>query len=143
MYLSEETEPHRYHGIYEIKPQSLRAFALQVAQKVRRLGEDSVRVIGDPERFVSRPAIGVGCAGPDREAVARGADVCVVCYDGAAYWAVRERLAEMGAAVLTVEHGTSEMPGMEAMCVHFAQRFPEIDFQYFAAHPCPWTVQPA
>ncbi len=141
IYASEETETHRFHAIYAIPEQPLREFAQILADRVKMLGEDSVQVMGDPERIVSRPALGVGCIGPDREIVARGADVLIVCYDGASYWNVRERLFEQGAAIITVEHGTSEMPGMENMCRHLAEVFPQVEFQYFAAHPQPWTVR--
>lgn len=131
---------HNYHAIYAIPSQTLRAFAQHVAGRVRYLGEDSVQIMGDPVRIVSRPALGVGCIGPDKEIVESGADVLILCYDGAPYWAVRERLYEMGAAILTVEHGTSEMPGLENLCRHLAARFPEIEFEYFANHPKTWTV---
>lgn len=131
---------HRYHAIYAIPDQTLKAFAQYVAERVRTLGEDSVRVMGEPDLVVKRPAIGVGCIGPDKEIVEAGADVLIVCYDGAPYWAVRERLYEMGVAVIAVEHGTSEMPGLENLCRYLAQEHPHIEFLYFANHPKPWTV---
>jgi len=132
---------HNYHAVHEVPEQTLAAFARYVAGRVATLGEDSVQVMGDSKRRVRRVAVGVGCAGPDRECVDAGADVCIVCYDGASYWAVRERLHEMGAAILTVEHGTSEMPGMESLARHLAERFPQVQFQYLAEHPRPWTVR--
>ena len=132
---------HNYHAIHEVPEQSLRQFARYVAARIEPLGEDSVRVMGAPDRPVRRVAVGVGCIGPDKECVEAGADVCLVCYDGASYWAVRERLHEMGAAVIAVEHGTSEMPGIENLARHLAQRFPRIAFHYLAEHPRPWTVR--
>jgi putative NIF3 family GTP cyclohydrolase 1 type 2 len=129
-----------FRAIYRIKPVRLRDFARDVARRITPLGEDSVQVMGDPERVVSRPAIGVGCISPDAAEVEAGADVVIVCFDGASYWRSRERLHEMGAAVITVEHGTSEMPGMESLCRHLAGKFPEVKFEYFANHPRPWTV---
>ncbi len=130
-----------YHGLYEVEPKTLRAFAEYVLKRIAPLGEDSVQVMGDPERTITKVALGVGCIGPDKEMVESGADVMLVCYDGACYWAVRERLAEMGAAIVTVEHGTSEMWGMESLCSHLAETFPAVSFQYFAEHPRTWTVR--
>lgn len=130
-----------FRAIYDIKPQKLHDFAREIAGKVKALGEDSVQVMGDPERIVSRPAIGVGCISPDRETVEAGADVVIVCFDGASYWQSRERLHEMGAAVITLEHGTTELPGMESLCRHLAEKFPQIKFEYFANHPRPWTAR--
>lgn len=132
---------HGYHAMYAVSTQPLRSFAQHVADRVRTLGEDSVQVMGDPDRVVRRAAIGVGCIGPDKELVEAGADALIVCYDGAPYWAVRERLYELGAAVVTVEHGTSEMPGLESLYRHLAATFPEIEFVYFANHPKTWTVK--
>ncbi len=131
----------RWHAMYEVAEQPLREFARYIAERIRPLGEDSVQVIGDPERIVSRPSLGVGCIGPDKEMAEFGSDVLIVCYDGAPYWAVRERLAEMGVAVITVEHGTSEMWGMEKLTSHLAEVFPHIGFRYFAEHPRTWTVR--
>jgi len=132
---------NRYRAVYETEPQPLETFAQAVADRVAPLGEDSVRIMGDPKRIVRRVAVGVGCIGPDAECVEAGADAVIVCYDGASYWSTRERLYEMGAAVVTVEHGTCEMPGMENLCKHLAGRFPSVTFQYFAEHPRTWTVR--
>jgi len=130
----------RWHAMYEIPEQTLRQFAGYIARRVKPLGEDSVRVMGDPDMLVSRPSLGVGCAGPDKEMVEFGSDVLIVCYDGASYWATRERLVEMGVGVIVVEHGTSEMWGMQNLCRHLAERFPGVSFEYFDDHPRCWTV---
>lgn len=133
---------HRhYHGLYAIEPRTLREFARYVAERIRPLGEDSVQVMGDPDRIVSRPSLGVGCILPDAEMVELGSDVLLMCFDGASYWAHRERLYEMGAAIVTVEHGTTEMWGLESLCKHLAEVFPDIQFEYFAEHPRTWTVR--
>jgi putative NIF3 family GTP cyclohydrolase 1 type 2 len=130
-----------FRAIYQIRPQKLRDFARDIARRVKPLGEDSVQVMGDPDRIVRCPALGVGCISPDKETVDAGADVVIVCYDGASYWQSRERLHEMGAAVITLEHGTTEMPGIENLCRHLAEKFPQVQFQYLARHPRPWTVR--
>lgn len=131
----------RLHGLYEIPEQSLREFATYILERIAPLGEDSVQVIGDPNRRVRRPALGVGCIGPDTEMVEAGADVLIVCFDGACYWGVRERLAEMGVAIITVEHGSTEMWGLENLCRHLAEVYPQVEFKYFAEHPRTWTVK--
>lgn len=131
----------RWTAMYEIPEMTLRDFAQQVANRIGPLGEDSVQVIGDPQRKVRRPAIGVGCVVPDEEMVKFGADVLIMCYDGASYWSHRERLVEMGAAILTVEHGTSEMPGMMNLRDHLADRYPAVEFIWIAEHPRTWTVK--
>ena len=89
---------------------------------------------------VSRPSVGVGCGGPDTDMVEKGSDVLIVCFDGASYWAKRQRFAELGVGVITVEHGTTEMWGLEDLAKHLNEKFPEIEFLYFAEHAKPWTV---
>jgi putative NIF3 family GTP cyclohydrolase 1 type 2 len=138
-----ESTEHGYHALYEIAPQPLRCFAQYIAEKIRPTGEDSVQAMGNPDRIVSHPALGVGCIGPDKEMVDAGADVVIVCYDGAPYWMVRERLFEQGAAVITVEHGTSEMWGIENLCRHLETVYPSVSWEHFAMHPRTWTVRPA
>ena len=130
----------RWTAVYEIPETTLRDFARHVAGRTRSLGEPTVQVLGSPEMKVSHPAIGVGCVVPDQEMVEFGADVLVVCFDGASYWQHRERLAEMGVGIITVEHGTSEMPGLMSLRDHLATRFPEVEFTWIAEHPRPWTV---
>lgn len=131
----------RWTALYAVEEQPLRRFARYVAGRVRKLGEDAVQVMGDPDRLIRRVAVGVGCAVPDHEMVEAGADVLIVCFDGASYWGHRERNVEAGAAVITVEHGTSEMPGLMALRDHLARRFPSVEFVFIAEHPRTWTVQ--
>jgi len=128
------------HAAYAIEPTTLREFAQHVAKKIAPLGEDSVSVIGDPERIVSRPAVGVGCGGPDKDMFDEGADVLIVCYDGAGYWNTRSRLAELGAAVICIEHGTSEIPGMVNLAKYVKEQFPQLTVHHLEKHARPWTV---
>ena len=131
----------RWNAVYEIPETTLQSFAQHVADRILPLGEDSVQVIGDPQMKVRHPAVGVGCAVPDQEMVEFGADVLVMCYDGASYWQKRERLAEMGVGIVTVEHGSSEMPGLMSLRDHLAQQFPAVEFLWIAEHPRTWTVK--
>ena len=130
----------RWHAVYGIEETTLYEFAQVVASKVQVLGQDSVQVIGDPAMKVSRPALGVGCGGPDTDMIALGADVLIVCFDGAPYWRSRQRFAELGVGVITVEHGTSEMWGIENLAAYLRETFPSITVHYLDLHPRPWTV---
>jgi putative NIF3 family GTP cyclohydrolase 1 type 2 len=131
----------RWHAVYQIEETTLAEFARYVAGKVKSLGEDSIRVLGDPQMRVSRPSLGVGCGGPDTDMINVGSDVLIVCDDGASYWATRERLVELGVGVIVVEHGTSEMWGLENLARHLAERFPELQVHYVDQHPKPWTMR--
>ena len=124
-----------WHAMYAIEPTTLEGFARHVAARVRSLGQDGVEILGNPEMRVQRPAIGVGCGGPDKDMIDRGADALVVCYDGSWYWRDRERFVELGAGVVMVEHGTSEMWGIENLARYLTETFPTLEIQYFARHP--------
>ena len=130
----------RWHALYAIEETTLREFAQYVALKVQVLGQDSVQVIGDPDMRVSRPALGVGCGGPDTDMIDRGADVLIVCFDGASYWQARQRFSELGVGVITVEHGTSEMWGLENLARYLSETFPSLTVHYLDLHARPWTV---
>ncbi len=125
----------RWHAVYRIEETTLGEFARTVAARVRCLGQDGVDMMGDPEMRVSRPALGVGCGGPDVDMIEHGADVLIVCYDGASYWATRERFIELGVGVIVVEHGTSEMWGMQSLARYLRQTFPGLDVVDSAEHP--------
>ena len=136
-----ESKQNRYFGVYEVPEQSLHKFARYMANRIHPLGEDSVQVIGAPKRRIAKVAIGVGCATPEEECIQAGADVIICCYDGAGYWNMRERLHESGAAVITLEHGSTEMPGLENLAKHLREIFPQVEFVYLAEHPRTWTVK--
>jgi putative NIF3 family GTP cyclohydrolase 1 type 2 len=135
-----EGSDKRWHAAYDIPETTLRDFAQRVADRIRPLGEESVQVIGDPRMKVRRPGLGVGCVVPDQEMVEKGADALIMCYDGASYWSCRERLAEMGVGIITVEHGSSEIPGLRALRDHLAATFAGVEFIFLCEHPKTWTV---
>lgn len=133
----------RWHATYEVPEQTLREFARSVAEKVKPLGEDAVQVIGDPDMKVSRPSIGVGCGGPHEDMIALGSDVLIMCFDGASYWQMRERLAEQGVGVITLEHGTTEMWGIESLAKYIGETWPELTVHYLDKHARCWHATAA
>jgi len=131
----------RWHATYEVPEQTLRDFAKYIAQKVKPLGEDAVQVIGDPEMKVKRPSIGVGCGGPAEDMIELGSDVLIMCFDGASYWRDRARFAEQGVGVITLEHGTTEMWGMESLAQYIQKVWPELEVHYLDKHWKTWHVR--
>jgi putative NIF3 family GTP cyclohydrolase 1 type 2 len=130
----------RWHAMYEVPEQTLREFARYVASKVKPLGEDAVQVLGDPQQKVRFPSIGVGCGGPHEDMISRGSDCLIVCFDGAWYWRDRERFAEQGAGVITLEHGTTEMWGLESLAKYVAETWPQLKVHCLARHRRAWHV---
>ncbi|MBT5877364.1 MAG: hypothetical protein HOH43_28345 [Candidatus Latescibacteria bacterium] len=130
----------RWHGMYEIPEQTLASFSKYIAERIAPLGQDAVQVIGDPEMAVSHPSIGVGCGGPQEDMIDLGSDVLIMCFDGAPYWSLRDRLAEQGVGVITLEHGTTEMWGMESMAKYIQSTWRELDVLYLDNHWKAWHV---
>ena len=130
----------RWHATYEVPEQTLRSFAGYIAEKVAPLGEDAVQVIGDPDMKVSRPSIGVGCGGPHEDMIGIGSDVLIMCFDGASYWSARSRFAEQGVGVVTLEHGTTEMWGIESLAQYIGDTWPELEVHYLDNHYRAWHV---
>ena len=45
-----------------------------------------------------------------------------------------------GVSTITVEHGTTEVPGMQSLARYVRETFPELTVHYIDRHPKPWTV---
>jgi putative NIF3 family GTP cyclohydrolase 1 type 2 len=130
----------RWHGMYEIPEQTLRSFAKYIAKKVAPLGQNAVQVIGYPEMLVKYPSIGVGCGGPEEDMIKLGSDVLIMCFDGAPYWSMRDRFAEQGVGVITLEHGTTEMWGLESLAEYIRNTWSELEVIYLDDHWKAWHV---
>ena len=89
---------------------------------------------------VCRPSIGVGCGGPAEDMIELGSDVLIVCFDGASYWSERERFAEQGVGVITLEHGTTEMWGIESLARYIGDTWPDLGVHYLDGHWRAWHV---
>ncbi len=130
-----------WSAMYEIPETTLGEFAAHVASRVKTIGQDSVQVLGRPDMKVKRPCVGVGCYTPNIDMIKKGGDCLIGTYDGAwYYWEHRERFVEMGAGVISVEHGTTEHWGMKNCADYVQQTWPELTVHFLDLYPRPWTV---
>ena len=117
-------------------------FAEHVAERCAVfLSSLGVALTGDPDATVNKVAIGVGCHIPGLEMLELGADVLVLTLHRAFQTTVRIPLAEMGANIIAVEHGVSEMPGMQSMARYIPQKFPGLQATFYSNEPATCTVQ--
>ena len=107
-----------YQQRYDIAPVSLDEFARRVAARTALLGEPAVQVMGNPDQMVSKVGIGTGCYCDVAVYQEMGCDVSVVCDDAAWYWGDLQRAADDGHAVVRVNHGVSEEPGMVTLAAY-------------------------
>lgn len=111
-----------YQHRYDITPQPLEVFARQVAKRCAPLSERFVQVIGDMNQPVSKIGIGTGCGCDIPTSLQLGCDCSVVCDDGSCYWAGIQKAEDLGHAVIRVNHGTSEEPGMVTLARYINER---------------------
>ncbi len=104
--------PDGYQHRYDIPPLPLEEFARQVAKRCATLGEPLVQITGDLNQPVSRIGIGTGCCCDIPVYRQMDCDCSIVCDDGSCYWAGIQKAEDFGHAVIRVNHGTSEEPGM-------------------------------
>jgi putative NIF3 family GTP cyclohydrolase 1 type 2 len=123
------------------QPCSLRAFAADLARRCRVFPcFQGATLHGDPEAVVRLAATGVGCHVPGLEMLERGADVLVVTLDRAKQESFRIPLAEVGANLVAVEHGVSEMPGMARLAAYLERTFPGLRATFHCEEPRAETV---
>ena len=124
-----------------IAPQSLQAFALDVAARCSVFPcFQGATVHGDLGAMVKTVATGVGCHIPTLEMLQRGADVLVVTFDRALQEMIRIPLTEMNANIVAVEHGVAEMPGMQHMATYLEGVFPGLQAEFYCREPGAVTI---
>ena len=87
---------------------------------------------------VKYPSLGVGCLGPNEDMIELGSDVLILCFDGALYWRDRDRFAEQGVGVITLEHGTTEMWGIESLANYIQETWSGLEVIYLNNHWKTW-----
>jgi putative NIF3 family GTP cyclohydrolase 1 type 2 len=112
-----------YQHRYDMAPVSLGEFARRVARKCAGIGEAMVQVTGDPAQKVSKIGVGTGCGCGIDAYLEMGCDCSIVCDDGSCYWAGIQMAEDMGHAVIRVNHGTSEEPGMVTLTQYINENF--------------------
>jgi putative NIF3 family GTP cyclohydrolase 1 type 2 len=109
---------------------SVREVARAVTAKVARLGENAVRVLGDPDAKVSRLAVGTGAITHLPSMHDLKADAILATDDGMNMWTGGIWSLDLGIPVLIVNHATAEKPGMMAMARYLSRQFPGVPSHY-------------
>ncbi len=113
-----------YQQRYDIAPVTLEAFASEMARRTATIGEPAVQVVGRADELVSKVGVGTGCGCSIGVYQEMGCDLSIVCDDGSVYWEGIQRAQDAGHAVIRVNHGTSEEPGMLTLTAYFNRTFP-------------------
>ena len=132
-FLGFDTEPRpllSYYKICLLGEMSVEETAERVLQKVRPLGQDTVLILGDRQKRVSRMAVGTGAATDLPSMYELNADLILVTDDGINFWDGALWAADIEVPLLIVNHATSEKPGMQAMAVYLREKFPGVPVEY-------------
>jgi putative NIF3 family GTP cyclohydrolase 1 type 2 len=130
--VSENSFQHRY----DIDPLPLDEFAQRVAASTAVLGEPAVQVVGDSQQVVSRVGIGTGCYCDLSTFQEMGCDVSIICDDSNWYWEGIQFAADNDHAVIRVNHGTSEEPGMVTLTDYINREVPDVTAEHLPHGSC-------
>lgn len=124
-----------------IRRQTLGEFAASLARACRVFPAfQGATVYGNSEGIIETAAVGVGCHIPAMEMVTLGAGVLVLTFDRAFQTTIRVPLGEMNVNMIVVEHGVTEMPGMQSMADYLPKAFPGIEAKFYCHEPSAQTV---
>jgi putative NIF3 family GTP cyclohydrolase 1 type 2 len=125
-----------YQQRYDIEPVTLDDLARRIAARTALLGEPAVQVVGPPDKMVSKVGIGTGCYCDVSLFQELGCDVSIVCDDGAWYWQDLQFAADADHAIIRVNHGTSEEPGMVSLADYVNSSLPGVAAEHLPHGPC-------
>ncbi len=112
------------HKVYRLPPATLAG----IAQRIKsRMGLPGLRVFGDPARFLTRAALGIGAWGQlddVRDVLALGAE-CLVTGE-TCEWQAASYARDAGLSMIAVGHRASENPGLRNLADYLRNRLEEV-----------------
>lgn len=115
---------------YDIEPVYLDELASRFAAHCATIGEPMLQVTGGSFQKVSRIGIGTGCACSINTFISMGCDCSVVCDDGTRYWSDIQKAKDISHAVIRVNHGTAEEPGMVTLTGYINDNLPSLHAEH-------------
>ncbi|MEM2905581.1 MAG: Nif3-like dinuclear metal center hexameric protein [Candidatus Bathyarchaeia archaeon] len=120
----------RFYEVHEVGDLTLRQLAERILEKARALGQETVHMVGDPNKKVSRIALGTGAITDYREMFNLGADVLLLTDDGTRLWESGQWSLDAGIPLLLVNHSTAEEPAMRTLTRYIQERPPEVPVEH-------------
>jgi len=127
---SEERPVESYYKLCLLGDMTAEKASQLILEKVRPLGQDTVLLLGDRNKQVSRMAIGTGAITHIPSMHDLDADIILATDDGinfcdAGLWAI-----DMDIPLLIVNHATAELPGIQAMARYLKGVFGDCPVEY-------------
>lgn len=115
-----------YYELHEIQETTLEELCKEILEKIRPLGQDSIQVIGDLDKKISRITLGTGAASNYRDMHAFGGEAIILTDDGTLLWESGQWAKDTGIPLIIVNHSLSEEPGMRSLAKYLKEIFPDI-----------------
>jgi len=115
-----------YYELHEIQETTLEELCKEILEKIRPLGQDSIQVIGDLDKKISRITLGTGAASNYRDMHVFGGEAIILTDDGTLLWESGQWAKDTGIPLIIVNHSLSEEPGMRSLAKYLKKIFPDI-----------------
>lgn len=110
-----------YYHVYEIAPTPAEALVKAFLEKFREVGQEVVQFYGDPERLVSKIAVGTGCVSNPLDEMETGADFFLSINDTVHTWIQCAYSRDTGIPLAVIDHGTAEEMGVRNLSEKLSQ----------------------
>jgi putative NIF3 family GTP cyclohydrolase 1 type 2 len=128
---SQPVDGKGWFRVFDVSGRTAIDVARQVAKKTAYLGQDSVQLIGDGNRKVTRAAIGCGAITPFQQFLETyRADLAICTDDGFTYWQDGALALDMGIPVVIVNHPVAEDYSMKVLADHLSKKYPGLPVHY-------------
>ncbi|MFW9825413.1 MAG: Nif3-like dinuclear metal center hexameric protein [Candidatus Thorarchaeota archaeon] len=119
-----------YYELHKIPETTLWQLSRRILEKIKKIGQDSIQVIGDLEKKLSSIVIGTGAATHYREMSALGGDAILLSEDGTFLWESGQWALDTGNPIIIVNHSLSEEPGMLSLAEYLESVFPTVPVKH-------------
>lgn len=125
-YIKQPIKVDNYYELHEIPETTLEELCKNILEKIRPLGQDSIQVIGDLDKKITKITLGTGAASNYRDMHAFGGEAIVLTDDGTMLWESGQWAKDTGVPLIIVNHSLSEEPGMRTLAKYLEKAFPEV-----------------
>lgn len=115
-----------YYELHDIREKTLEELCREILEKIKPLGQETIQVIGDLNKKISRITLGTGAASNYRDMHVFGGEAIVLADDGTLLWESGQWAIDTGIPLIIVNHSLSEEPGMKSLTKYLKEVYPLI-----------------
>jgi putative NIF3 family GTP cyclohydrolase 1 type 2 len=121
-----------FFRIYDGGGRTVYDIATQIAQAVKKYGQESIQLIGPKEKIVHQFVIGTGAITPFPEMMEKfdQAQLFICSDDGFVYWRDGAMAIDFNIPVLIVNHPVTEFAGIRNLYSYLKNQYPQIPVHY-------------